>query len=139
MPKYWTLTEAKAALPEAVALIEQLRDLIRRGRSGAAGRERRHGLGGPRGARSGNGRGPSSNGHGSSEPAGQLDVQARQLMERIQAMGFQVKDVEAGLIDFPCMRNGEEALLCYRLGEPDIQFWHDLESGFAGRRPVEEL
>jgi hypothetical protein len=63
----------------------------------------------------------------------------QRILERIQTMGFQVKDVEAGLIDFPCMRNGEEVLLCYRLGEPDILFWHDLESGFAGRRPVEEL
>ena len=139
MPKYWTLAEARAALPEAVALIEQLRDVIRRGRSGAAGRELRHGLGGPGGVRSGNGHGPSSNGYGSSEPAGQLELRVQRLLERIQAMGIQVKDDEAGLIDFPCMRHGEEVLLCYRLGEPDILFWHDLETGFAGRRPVEEL
>lgn len=132
MPRYWTLAEARAALPDAIALVEELRDLLRRGRGAGGGRPQRP-TSYPSAVR------PSSNGHGPPDSEPNFQQQARRVMDRIEAMGFQVKDVEAGLIDFPCQRGGEEVLLCFRLGEPDILFWHDLESGFAGRRPIAEL
>ena len=62
-----------------------------------------------------------------------------QCVNRIHGLGAQVKDADEGLVDFPALREGEEVLLCWKLGEDEIGFWHGLEDGFAGRRPVEEL
>ncbi|HLZ72267.1 MAG TPA: DUF2203 domain-containing protein [Dehalococcoidia bacterium] len=127
MPRYWTVEEARAALPEVIGLLEELRRaLARQAQAGAAA-----GVVTP-GARL------SANGHGASRPDDPL-LLARRALERINALGVQVKDVESGLIDFPHLRNGEEVLLCYRLGEADIAFWHGTDTGFAGRRPLSEL
>ena len=59
-------------------------------------------------------------------------------IERVRDLGGEVKDVETGLVDFPGRRGGEEILLCWRLGEKKLGFWHPVDSGFAGRRPVDE-
>jgi hypothetical protein len=60
-----------------------------------------------------------------------------ELLEGIIEHGVQVKDVDTGLLDFPTMIDGEEALLCWRVGEDRIAYWHTLEGGFAGRTPLE--
>jgi hypothetical protein len=60
----------------------------------------------------------------------------RQHLEFITKLGIQVKDLDTGLIDFPTMRDGEEVLLCWRLGEPNIACWHTYEDGYMGRRPI---
>ena len=60
-------------------------------------------------------------------------------VNQIHGLGAQVKDADEGLVDFPTLRDGEEVLLCWKLGEDEVAFWHGLEDGFAGRRPVEEL
>ncbi len=54
----------------------------------------------------------------------------------IHGRGAIVKDLDEGLVDFPAQREGEEILLCWRLGEDVVAFWHGLEEGFAGRRPI---
>ena len=55
----------------------------------------------------------------------------------LEALGVQLKDYERGLLDFPSMREGRVVLLCWQLGEGDrIEWWHDLETGFAGRQPI---
>ncbi|HEX8559894.1 MAG TPA: DUF2203 domain-containing protein [Pyrinomonadaceae bacterium] len=55
----------------------------------------------------------------------------------LEALGVQMKDYERGLIDFPTMREGRVVLLCWQMGEGDtLEWWHDLEAGFAGRRPL---
>jgi hypothetical protein len=59
-------------------------------------------------------------------------------IERIRALGGEVKDVELGLVDFPSRRLGEEILLCWRLGEKQIGYWHSVEGGYAGRRPIDD-
>jgi len=74
-------------------------------------------------------------------PGGGLYVTAlTRLAERagqLEALGVQLKDYERGLIDFPTMRDGRVVLLCWQLGEGDrIEWWHDLEAGFAGRQPL---
>ena len=46
---------------------------------------------------------------------------------------IQVKDIERGLLDFPAIIDGKEVFLCWELGEEDIEFWHDLDTGYAGR------
>lgn len=63
-----------------------------------------------------------------------------ELAQSVQGKGIVIKDPSRGLIDFPAIRdNGEEVYLCYMLGEPDIEWWHTIEGGFAGRRSVKEL
>ncbi len=59
------------------------------------------------------------------------------LTLEIDALGIQLKDYSRGLIDFPAMRGDEIVLLCWQLGEGDeIEWWHELETGFAGRKPL---
>jgi hypothetical protein len=57
-------------------------------------------------------------------------------VEALQALGLVVKDLDEGLVDFPALRGDEEVLLCWRLGEDDVAFWHTPEDGFAGRKPL---
>lgn len=58
-------------------------------------------------------------------------------MGELEAIGVQLKDFERGLIDFPSLREGRVVLLCWQLGEGDkLEWWHDLDSGFAGRTPL---
>jgi len=62
----------------------------------------------------------------------------KDAMAEIDAMGVQVKDLDIGLLDFPCEVDGEIVLLCWKLGEKAITYWHSLSEGFAGRKPVNE-
>lgn len=62
---------------------------------------------------------------------------AKDSLEEIDAIGVQVKDLETGLLDFPCLIEGETVLLCWKMGEDRIGFWHTLDSGFRGRQPVD--
>lgn len=59
-------------------------------------------------------------------------------IEEIHEFGCQVKDLDIGLIDFPTLYRGREVLLCWKLGEEGIQFWHGVEEGFRGRKAVDE-
>jgi hypothetical protein len=59
-------------------------------------------------------------------------------LDCVRDLGGDVKDVETGLVDFPAHRLGEEILLCWRLGEKKVGFWHPLEGGFAARLPVDQ-
>lgn len=61
------------------------------------------------------------------------------LVRAIAAAGAEVKDLRRGLVDFPAERAGEIVYLCYEYGEPDIQFWHPADTGYAGRRPLSEF
>src|SRR4051812_3058251 len=70
----------------------------------------------------------------------QMLQQIRDAVAEISASGVQVKDLDIGLLDFPCVIGGDTVLLCWRLGEPQrIGHWHGLEEGFAGRKPISEL
>ena len=57
-------------------------------------------------------------------------------VEELQALGVLVKDLNRGLVDFPALRDGEEVLLCWQVGEAEVAYWHGLEEGFAGRKPL---
>jgi hypothetical protein len=63
---------------------------------------------------------------------------ARESVAEIDAIGVQVKDLESGLLDFPCRLDDQVVLLCWRKGETSIEHWHTMESGFQGRQPVDE-
>jgi hypothetical protein len=54
----------------------------------------------------------------------------------LNAVGVQVKDVEEGLVDFPARHGGRDVLLCWKVGEPEVAFWHGADEGFAGRKPL---
>jgi hypothetical protein len=62
----------------------------------------------------------------------------RESIAEIDSIGVQVKDLEAGLLDFPCRIDDEVVLLCWRMGEPAIEHWHTIESGFKNRQPLDE-
>ena len=67
-------------------------------------------------------------------------AEIRALIRAVNELGVEVKDLDAGLVDFPSLRRGRPIYLCWKLGEGDsISWWHDPESGFAGRRPIKEL
>lgn len=59
-------------------------------------------------------------------------------LERIRELGGEVKDIDVGLVDFPGRRDGQEILLCWRAGERSCGFWHTTDTGFAGRRPIDD-
>jgi hypothetical protein len=64
----------------------------------------------------------------------------KDTVEEIHSTGVQVKDLDIGLLDFPCLVEGETVLLCWKYGEPHaIEHWHGMEEGFAGRKPIEQL
>ena len=117
----YTVEEANAALPEVRAAVERIRDarqvVFRHGeriRKAAA----RNG-GGPEGAEY-------------LEALRTLRVD----MERLAEEGVILRDAESGLLDFPSERDGKIVYLCWRFGEDAIGFWHDPETGFAGRKPL---
>ena len=60
------------------------------------------------------------------------------LIQQIKEMGVLIKDVDKGLCDFPYMRQGRIVYLCWQLGEESIEYWHDIETGFGGREPLDE-
>ncbi len=62
----------------------------------------------------------------------------RESVAEIDAIGVQVKDLDSGLLDFPCRLEDEVVLLCWRVGEAAIEHWHTMDSGFSGRQPVDE-
>jgi len=62
----------------------------------------------------------------------------RESVAEIDSIGVQVKDLEAGLLDFPCRLDDQVVLLCWRMGEPTIEHWHTVEQGFQGRQPLDE-
>ena len=65
--------------------------------------------------------------------------QLNQTVEEIQQTGCVVKDLDTGLVDFPSLRGGEKVYLCWKLGEERIGYWHGIEEGFAGRKPLDDV
>jgi hypothetical protein len=61
----------------------------------------------------------------------------KQALEKVQETGCEVKDLDIGLIDFPSRYRGRDVYLCWKLGEDGIRFWHGVEDGFAGRKPID--
>jgi len=130
-PRLFTLEEAGEALEEVRPLAEQM---VEHRRALAEAMERQEQLQAQIG---GNG--------GSLSPADLVEAQEEVereaggvaiCIERINRAGAIVKDLDAGLVDFPSLRDGEEVLLCWRVGEDEIGWWHRPDEGFAGRRPL---
>ncbi len=79
----------------------------------------------------------SGNGHRSASAGYRRNsTQIAGILEHLTELGVHVKDIDRGLVDFPHWRAGKEVFLCWELGEDEILFWHDLESGCSGRQPL---
>lgn len=88
----------------------------------------------------------SSRAEDSRERADELERQALTLareldgfQRELEDLGIQLKDRRLGLVDFPSEVAGRAVLLCWRLGEPEVRFWHEVDAGYAGRQPLPEL
>lgn len=66
------------------------------------------------------------------------EQRAKDALAEIDSIGVQVKDIDIGLLDFPCEVDGQIILLCWNLGEKSITHWHSTQEGFAGRKPIDE-
>lgn len=66
------------------------------------------------------------------------EQRAKDALAEIDSIGVQVKDLNIGLLDFPCEVEGQIILLCWKLGEKAITHWHGLQEGFAGRKPIDQ-
>jgi hypothetical protein len=64
------------------------------------------------------------------------DERMRDYLRELAELGVELKDPFSGLVDFPARRDGHEVYLCWKLGEPEVAFWHELEAGFAGRQKL---
>jgi hypothetical protein len=114
----WTVEEANAALPMVRSALERIRELV-----AAARRQRETTEEQLRG-----------NGHARAPAAG---AELRAAVEQLTGAGIVLRDVDAGLVDFPArLPDGRGYLLCWVLGEPEVAWWHWPETGFAGRRPL---
>ena len=129
--RYFTLSEANELLPEVRPLAESLVE-HRRGMRLAA--ERRASL---------TARIAGNGGDLDPQEPGELDEEFERESQAVahaaaslQRLGVLVKDLDAGLVDFPARHNGEDVLLCWQLGEDEIAFWHGVDEGFAGRKPL---
>jgi hypothetical protein len=78
-------------------------------------------------------------GNGGGQAAGEaleLLHQIRRTIEEINSHGILVKDIQLGLLDFPSEREGRVVFLCWRHGEPNVSHWHEVDSGYASRKPI---
>lgn len=127
MPKFFTLQEAK----EALNIIRPLMDEIQAIRQEILARrpdvwpvvERAAGNGGSQAASK------------LVEEFERLDI----LVHKILETGVLFKDINLGLLDFSAMKDGREVYLCWKYGEDDIDFWHEIEAGYAGRQSIESF
>ena len=125
MPKYYTLNEANETLNLIRPLLEEMMEIA------AKIRENQPELWELVRKSAGNGGNPRLS---------KLLVEFDHLdamYHQVQDMGIEIKDLTIGLIDFTALRDGREVYLCWKYGEGEIQFWHEIEAGFAGRQIID--
>ena len=124
MPRYFTLEEADAMLIEIRPVVEEImriHDVVVKRQPEAW----------PAIARAA--------GNGGSREASLLVSEfehLQTLVHQVQDQGVIVKDMGVGLLDFPSLREGREVYLCWKHGEDQVNFWHDVDAGFTGRQPI---
>ena len=80
-----------------------------------------------------------ANGNGSSKAGSEYAMVLQSFNAHLsffQDLGCDLKDLDHGLVDFPSIRDGKLVYLCWRRGEDQVRYWHDLDAGFAGRQPL---
>lgn len=123
--RHYSLEEANAALEAVSGLIARLREA----RTGLSDSEVRDALAEAA---------PANGGGEPGRAVSQAFLELRSALLELQEMEVVLRDLDRGLVDFPALRDGDEIYLCWEEGEDEIAFWHDTESGFAGRRPIDD-
>jgi hypothetical protein len=80
----------------------------------------------------------TNGGGGEGRQVGEAFLEVQRLLGALQEAGIVIRDIDRGLIDFPAIRQGREVYLCWELGEDNVEFWHDVESGYRGRQPLDD-
>jgi hypothetical protein len=122
--RHFTAGEANAILPTLEPLLERLRAA----KSELTDEELHDALG------------EAAPANGGGEPGRKVGVaflEVRRLLLALADAGVVVKDIDRGLVDFPALRDGREVFLCWQLGEDEVAHWHELETGYGGRRPLD--
>ena len=122
--RHFTRGEANAILPQLKPLLRQLRDA----KDELTDTEAHEVLS----------EAAASNGGGEQgRQVGVAFLEVRRLLETIEESGIVLRDIDRGLVDFPALHEGREVYLCWELGEDDVSYWHDLDSGYRGREPLD--
>ena len=121
--RHYSVEEANAALSWVAERIERLRSA----RVGLNDEEARAAL---------EEAGPTNGGGEPGRVVSDAFVEMRNALVELQAMEVVLRDLDRGLVDFPSIRDGREVFLCWEEGEEEIGFWHDLDAGYGGRRPL---
>ena len=80
---------------------------------------------------------PANGGGEAGRQVGEAFLEVRRLLSTLEEADIVVRDIDRGLIDVPAILSGEEVYLCWELGEDAVGFWHDLETGYRGRQPLD--
>ncbi|MGI8460215.1 MAG: DUF2203 domain-containing protein [Solirubrobacterales bacterium] len=123
--RHFTLEEANAEL----ARVEPMLITLREAKSELLDDEAREAL---------SDASPTNGGGDPGKQVGEAFLEVRRILVALTELGIVVRDVDRGLIDFPALRGDEEIYLCWKIGEGEIEYWHDTESGFGGRQPLED-
>ena len=122
--RHFTRAEANAALPSLRPLLQRLRDA----KDLLTDEEAHEALSD---AAPGNGGGEAG------VQVGESFLEVQRLLAALQEAGIVLRDIDRGLVDFPAVMDGREVYLCWELGEDAVDHWHDRESGFGGREPLD--
>ena len=122
--RHFSRAEANALLPQLTAMLDRLRDA----KDNLTDSEAHEAL---------SEAAPSNGGGDEGKQVGVAFLEVRGLLETIEQSGIVLRDIDRGLVDFPALVDGREIYLCWELGEDDVAYWHELETGYGGREPLE--
>jgi hypothetical protein len=130
MPQRFTLEEAEALLPRLIPLVAQMQELKQKYDSLIESLS-------ATGARvQTNGNPAAHGGQASRQALESVTDEINSIVEQISSHGCEVKDLGLGLLDFRSLQDGREVYLCWKAGEPRIEWWHELNTGFASRQSL---
>lgn len=124
--RYFTVAEANALLPELSVKLLRLQAMLRRLREDYAEKETELFQ-----------RAQTNGKHPEWEASG-IASEIHKAVDELHKIGIVLRDIEQGIVDFPHLREGREVLLCWRLGEQRVQYYHELDTGFRERKPLWE-
>jgi hypothetical protein len=122
--RHFTRAEANALLPQLTAMLDRLREA----KDDLTDTEAHEAL---------SEASPSNGGGDEGKQVGVAFLEVRRLLGTIEEAGIVLRDIDRGLVDFPAMLDGREIYLCWELGEDDVGYWHELETGYGGREPLD--
>jgi hypothetical protein len=122
--RHFTREEANALLPQLTAMLNQLRE----SKDELTDAEAHEAL---------SEAAPGNGGGDEGRQVGVAFLEVRRILETIEQSGIVLRDIDRGLVDFPAVMDDREVYLCWELGEDEVAFWHELETGFGGREPLD--